>query len=189
MKKKVILVDMDDTLENFTEAWVDYANRRFGTSVAPEEITDWDPSVHFEGVSHDEMYDLILEDDFYYTLKPLEDAAHYLKKIMDAGHEVLIVTSTQHQVVPIKMEQVLFRFFPFLTWDQVIVTSRKQMLRGDILIDDAPHNHIGGDYEKILITAPHNRHFDAEAHGMIRVDNWEEIYREVMRIAEEMCPL
>ena len=185
MNKKVILVDMDDTLENFTEAWVDYANKRFGTTVTPEEVTNWDPSVHFEDVTHDEIYDLILEDDFYYTLKPLKDADVYLKKLIDDGHEVLIVTSTQHKVIPIKMDEVLFRFFPFLTWDQVIVTSRKQMVRGDILIDDAPHNHIGGDYAKILITAPHNRLFDAEANGMIRVENWAEIYDTVRRLAKE----
>ena len=51
------------------------------------------------------------------------------------------------------------------------------MIRGDVLIDDGIHNLEGGAYKKIMFTAPHNRNYDAEAHGMIRVDNWEEIVR------------
>jgi hypothetical protein len=43
------------------------------------------------------------------------------------------------------------------------------MIRGDVLIDDGIHNLEGGDYKKILFTAAHNRNYDAEANGMIRV--------------------
>ena len=73
------------------------------------------------------------------------------------------------------MGELLFRRFPFLSWNQLIITSRKQMIRGDVLIDDGVHNHLGGDYKKILVTAGHNRSYDAEANGMIRVRNWTEI--------------
>ena len=76
-----------------------------------------------------------------------------------------------------KMREVLFRYFPFLSWDQVIITSRKQMIRGDVLIDDGIHNLEGGEYKKILFTAPYNRHYDAEANGMARVDSWDQIIR------------
>ena len=75
------------------------------------------------------------------------------------------------------MTECLFRLFPFLSWDRVIVTRRKQLIRGDVLIDDGIHNLEGGDYTKILFTAPYNRDYDAEANGMIRVKNWDEIVR------------
>lgn len=94
---------------------------------------------------------------------------------MDAGHEVYIVTATPYISVPEKMDDLLFRWFPFITWEQVIITSRKQLIKGDVLIDDGIHNLEGGDYVKILMTAPHNRDYDAEANGMIRVNNWKEI--------------
>ena len=76
-----------------------------------------------------------------------------------------------------KMNGLLFRYFPFLTWDRVIVTGRKQMIRCDVLIDDGVHNLEGGDYKKILFTAPHNRQYDAEANGMVRADTWEDVIR------------
>ena len=81
-----------------------------------------------------------------------------------------------------KMNRLLFHYFPFLSWNQVIITGRKQMIRGDVLIDDGIHNLEGGNYRKILFTAPHNRFYDAEANGMIRVHTWE----EVVRIIDDM---
>ena len=49
------------------------------------------------------------------------------------------------------------------------------MRRLFIIIDDGIHNLEGGDYQKILFTAPYNRDYDAEANGMIRVHSWDEI--------------
>ena len=83
------------------------------------------------------------------------------------------------------MRDVLFRYFPFLSWSQVIITSRKQLIRGDVLIDDGIHNLEGGAYRKILVTAPYNRYYDAEANGMIRVHNWDEIVRIIDEMAKE----
>ena len=44
---------------------------------------------------------------------------------------------------------------------------------------DGVHNLEGGDYAKILVTAPHNIDYDAEANGMIRVKDWDEILSAV----------
>jgi hypothetical protein len=35
------------------------------------------------------------------------------------------------------------------------------------------------------MTAPHNRNYDAEANGMIRVHNWAEIEEVINRISAE----
>ena len=94
------------------------------------------------------------------------------------------MTATPHESVPEKMNDLLFRYFPFLTWNQVIITANKQMIRGDVLIDDGIHNLEGGDYVKILMTAPHNKSYDAEANGMIRVSNWAEIEKILSHLAE-----
>lgn len=82
------------------------------------------------------------------------------------------------------MDDLLFRRFPFISWDQVIITSRKQLIKGDVLIDDGIHNLEGGDYIKILMTAPHNRDYDAEANGMIRVYNWKQIEEVINQLSE-----
>ena len=53
-----------------------------------------------------------------------------------------------------------------------------------ILIDDGIHNLLGGEYKKILMSAPYNKTFDAEANGMIRVRNWAEIYDVISKMSK-----
>ena len=170
-----ILVDMDDTLEQLLEALVKRANERFHRHATVDDVTDWTIVCAFPGISKKEILDFMKEEDFWQDVKPVPGAVEALKHFMDEGHSVYIVTATEFEHIRTKMEEVLFRYFPFLSWDQVIVTSRKQMIRGDVLIDDGIHNLEGGEYRKILFTAPYNRDYDAEGNGMIRVHNWNEI--------------
>lgn len=180
-----ILVDMDDTIEQLLKAWIRGVNEKYHRSVSCEEITSWDVSAAYPGLTRQQVYDIPMQPGFWKTVDPMPGAAEVLQRFMAGGHNVFIVTATPHESVPEKMEDLLFRYFPFLTWDQVIVTSRKQMIRGDVLIDDGVHNLEGGDYIKILMTAPHNRSYDARAHGMIRVSTWEEIEDVIRRLEKQ----
>lgn len=181
-----ILVDMDDTIEQLLDAWVCGVNARYGYSTAYDDVHSWDVSQAFPGLTREQVYDIPMQPGFWKTVKPMPGAAEALTRFMEAGHEVFIVTATPFESVPEKMTDVLFRYFPFLTWDQVIVTTRKQMIRGDVMIDDGPHNLEGSACAKILMTAPHNRSYDAEAHGMIRVNNWQEAEAAVHRLAAQI---
>ena len=174
---KTILVDMDDTIENCTEAWVNFVNRRYGTDIRPESLRDWDVSKAFPTLTHEQVYAVTVEDEFWHTVKPIDGAAENMKKLIDDGNRIYIVTCAEYESLRVKMEDVLFKYFPFITWKDVIVASKKQMIKADYLVDDGIHNHIGGDYINLLYTAPHNCEYDAEANGMIRVSSWEEVYR------------
>ena len=177
-----ILVDMDDTIEQLLEAWVRRANEKFGRDVSLDEITGWNVAAPYSGLTREDIYGVTYEPGFWSGVKPMPGAAESLKHFMDEGHEVYIVTATEIEHVEEKMKGLLFRYFPFLSWNQVIITGRKQLIRGDVLIDDGIHNLEGGDYRKILFTAPHNRFYDAEANGMTRVNTWEEVVEIIDRM-------
>ena len=174
-----ILVDMDDTIEQLLAALVKKANERFNRSATIDEITDWSIVCAYPGLEKRQILELMYEPGFWDTVEPVPGAADALKYLMDKGHQVYVVTATEFENVPAKMERVLFRYFPFLSRDQVIITGNKQMIRGDVMIDDGIHNLEGGEYRKILFTAPYNKDYDAEANGMIRVHNWDEILRVI----------
>ena len=181
-----ILVDMDDTIEQLLKAWVSRANVRFGRSVTPDDIRDWNVAAAYPGLTKEQVYGITYEKGFWESVEPMPGAADALKHFMDAGHQVFIVTATEPEHVEEKMNGLLFRYFPFLSWRQVIITCRKQLIRGDVLIDDGIHNLEGGDYRKILFTAPHNRNYDAEGSGMVRVDTWEEAVRIIDELNEAL---
>ena len=180
-----ILVDMDDTIEQLLQAWVQGLNEKFDRHVDYEDIMSWDVDDAYPGLTHEQVLSVPMEPGFWKTVKPVPGAAEALQRLMDAGHEVYIVTATLLENIPEKMNDLLFKYFPFLSWNQVIITHEKQMIRGDVLIDDGVHNLEGGDYAKILMTAPHNRNYDAEANGMIRVQDWTEIEKVIADMEEE----
>ena len=175
---------MDDTIEDLLGAWVQWLNKEHGTTVQPSDITSWVITDFFPTLTQEQVFAPLIRKDFWQTVRPLEGAAEALQKLIADGHRVLIVTSSAYQTIPVKMNTVLFKEFPFLSWDDVIITQHKQLIQGDVLVDDAVHNLEGGEYAKILMTAPHNQVYDAEGNGMIRANNWQEAYSAIKEVAE-----
>lgn len=175
---------MDDTIEYLGKAWVDYLNNRHGTSVRHSDLRFWDVSIAFPELTNNQVYAPLYEDDFWKTVKPIPGAAEVLEKLMKDGHRVFIVTASSWQTLPSKIKNVLFRYFPFVTWDQVIVTNNKQIISGDVLVDDAPHNLVNGDYIRILMDAPHNWDFDESTIDAVRFKNWNDIYDHITLISK-----
>lgn len=176
-KKLTILIDMDDTIENLLECWVSELNRVYGTSVKYDEVFAWDMSEVFPTLTKTEIYAPLHNSNFWSKIHPLPGSVEYVKRLIDDGHNVYIVTTSHYTDIKNKIENVLAKHFPFISWKNVIITSRKQLINGDILIDDGVHNLEGGKYIKFLMDASHNRSYDAEKNGMLRVYDWKEIYK------------
>lgn len=181
----VILVDMDDVLECLVAGWVECLNEQYGTDVCPDAVNDWNIGKAFPSLTHEQVYAVECDECLWDHVKPMPGADEGLRTLLSDGHTVYIVTATKYQTLKSKMEKVLFHYFPYLTWDQVIITSHKELIKGDILIDDGPHNMSGGEHRKILFDACHNRSFDESTVGAVRVRNWAEACAEVRRIAAE----
>ncbi len=181
----IVLIDADGVLEDLSQKWVTYLNEKYGTSVRYEDLTEWDMTAAFPSLTRDQVYEIDRDEEFYSRLEPIPGAVEAVGRLLEDGHELYVVTTTPYQVVKPKMERAIFRFFPCFTWKNIIITANKHLIRGDVLIDDGVHNLVGGDYRKILVTAPYNRNFDAEANGMIRVGSWDEIYRAVSAMAAD----
>ena len=186
MTKKdfTICCDMDDTIECLIQAWVEWLNNKHNLSVQYEEVKDWNISLFFPSLSSSQVFEPLGLDDFWRTVKPMEDAQIYVKKLIDEGFDFYICTASHYNALKVKMEEVLFKYFPYLTWNNVIVCQNKQMVKCDILVDDGPHNIIG-EYIGLLKDAPYNHHFNEHDHiKVLRVHDWEEIYNIIHEIYE-----
>lgn len=186
MKQLTVLVDFDQTLNNLNEAWVAYLNERHGTTVKTDDIKCWDMTKAFPTLTPNEIFKPLLEEALWERVIPLPKAYDNICKLKYDGHKVYVVTTSNPVTVPIKLQKVLFKYFPFFTYNDVIITSHKQLIIGDVLVDDAPHN-LEGDttYAKILISAPHNRSFDERTIGATRAKDWDEIYELINNLAKE----
>jgi len=180
MEKLHIMVDCDEVLNNLLEHWVGYLNKRHGLNADFQQINRWDLSCVFPTLTKEEIESPLDEDEFCLSFKVRPYSAEYLKKMLDDGHEVSIVTAHNNRTVAAKFEWLTANF-PFLSRGDIIITTKKQKIRGDVLIDDAVHNLEGGDYFKILFDCPNNRSYNAEENGMVRVYNLKEAYEVIKR--------
>ncbi len=103
MKKLTILVDMDDTIEQLLQAWVRGANETYNRNVAYDDITSWDVSAAYPGLTWEQIYAIPMQPGFWKTVEPMEGAAEALQRMIAAGHEVFIVTATPYEVMFEKM--------------------------------------------------------------------------------------
>ena len=181
MRRLIILTDMDDVLNNLLEKWVELVNTMCGTATKPEEITSWDVSVGFPTLTREQVYSVLSKNFLWNCLSPTKDSVEVIKKLIGDGHRIVVVTASDYQVLPAKIAWLL-EAYPYLTWQDIIITQDKRLILGDVLIDDGIHNLEGGQYKKILFSRPHNLSYDAEKHGMTRVSSWNEIYDAINKI-------
>lgn len=184
MKPLTILVDMDGVLEDLVGTWVNVLNIIYGTNVRYEDIKEWDMRKAFPELGDKQILEPLNNKSFWKLIHPIPGAVEALQKFQSDGHKVVVVTASSYETIKDKMEDVLFKYFPFIKWSDVIITEHKQMIKGDVLIDDAVHNVVGGSYIGVLVNAPYNQDFDAEANNVFRVSNWEDIGRVVSTLAE-----
>lgn len=178
-ERKTILVDLDDTLTDLCLAWCDWLNKKYNTSVSPEDIADWDIAKFFSPLTKDEIFSPLLLEEFWETVKPKVEASKYLERLCEEGYDIYICTATDYRTIRVKYESIIQKYFPYISWEKIIVCNRKQMINADCLVDDGFHNLIGGTYKKILFSAPHNRIIDEHKFGMVRVDSWQSVYKTI----------
>lgn len=177
-----ILCDVDDVMWALLPAWLDLLNKRHGTSVSVEDVKEWDMTKAFPALTPDQIFGVLREKELWDSVKPIPGARETVARLNRDGHRVVFVTDTAPDTVKDKFN-AFFALFPEFTWKDVIITGQKQLIRGDILIDDGIHNLVGGQYLKILLDAPYNRNFDAYMNDAYRVYNWEDIYRVISKHA------
>jgi len=178
MKKLTILVDIDDVLNNLLDRWVALLNKKYNLNANAQDLKVWNVQGIYPTLTVEAVYRPMYENEIWAMLSPRPTSVEYIKKMIDDGHDVIIVTAAVYQTLPAKMDW-LFAAFPFLSWDNVIIARRKQLIKADVLIDDGIHNLEGGAFFKILMDSPNNRHYDAAANGMVRVHTIKEAYEAI----------
>lgn len=183
-KDIIIACDMDDTIERLKDAWITYLNNRYGYSVKYQDIVDWNITLAFPGLTDAQVFEPLDCEEFWKTVEPMKDAQKYIPKLIEEGFQIYIVTSASPRSVAPKLEHVLYKYFPYIDSHNVIIARKKQMIRCDILIDDAEHNVVG-PYIGLLKDTPHNQKFNTLEHqNTFRVHCWKHIYETIHKLVD-----
>lgn len=191
--KYVLVTDMDDVLNNLLDTWIEILNLRYDTHVVRRDIKNWDMSRAFPSLTHEQLYSVLKEDDFWEAVEPKYDAIYYLKKIKDLGVKVIVATAASYSTIKTKVENNLLPHFDYLTYEDIVMIHDKSLLKCTWIIDDYHENIKNSDGIRILFDAPYNRDDSIIQNSYTyydhRVWEWKEIYEIVKKKIkeEEIC--
>lgn len=167
---KQILVDMDGVLADIFSKF-----RAMQNSTPPAELKLKEASLKamIEANIYPHITDNVQLETLFRDAPRMAGSVGGLKYLNDK-YKVLIVSAATElpDIMKPKMEW-LAKYFPFISWKQVIFCGVKDSIKGDIMIDDEPQNLDVFDGRKILFTQFYN--VNVSKPGYTRVDNWAQI--------------
>lgn len=189
-RKLIIASDLDSIIIDLIRPWLGWYNEKHDDTVHIDHVTSY--KIENFTKKTDRVFDFFQDHDNYRNCPVLPGAAEGLAAFHAAGHDVVIATSTAGQTAAIKWELVK-KAAPWLNANNVMVGSRKELIRADVFIDDAPKNITR--YRKawpeahiLTIAYPYNRdqlhltNLHAEDHNNTH-KAWEQIVKYVDEIS------
>ena len=162
--RKIIKIDIDGVLRDMLSTMCKLYNESYGENIQPCDVVDYDVDKVFtkcnevSGISakrfffYEFSYDLCRLSDIIESAKEAMDILH------DLGYYIIIVScqkdynSRQYSLEWLEEHRIYY--------DSICFTDRKDLIYGDIIVDDNPDflNMCDEEEEKILIDAPYNRY-------------------------------
>ena len=178
-ERLTILIDWDDVINDLMPKALELLNSENGTSYTLESFPEYNFSNYLPEEDSAKLHALFLTERLWDSLRPTPDSQETLKRMMNDGNEVLLITATHWRNVAFKMIW-LAKYFPFIQWEQVIVTSKKNKVQGDWLIEDNPENLKKHPYGRVCIDKPWNRSLNDDVYDVIRVKNLSQAYDAIL---------
>ena len=176
MDKKIILIDMDGVVADFSAKLLKTAKERGYGEVDPSNVKSFKIHDEFPEKFHEGINNIISERGFYRDLKPIDGAIEGIQEMMEYSFfEVFFCTSpwnTSETCIRDK-QNWLSQYFGKKILKRLVVTNDKTLVRGDYLIDDKPTIKGVFDnptWEQILFSQPYNE----KVIGKRRMFGWKD---------------
>lgn len=140
MKKLILGFDLDSIIVDLIRPWLAWYNDKHEDTVTIDDVKSY--KIEKFTTKTDKVFDFFKEVENYRNCPILPGAAEGLKELDSAGHDIIIATATAGQTAHIKWHLVE-KAAPWLHENNVMVGSRKELLKFDVFTDDAPKNIVG----------------------------------------------
>ena len=144
-----------------------------------EDIKEWELEKAFPNLSESELLAPLIQAEFWQRVTVKPGAVDIIKKLIQDGHKIYVVTSSSYKTLQAKLDNCLFKYFPFLNEEDIIITYDKSLIGCDLLLDDAIHNLINFNGIKVLFDASYNKNSTVED---FRVNSWKDFYELVQEL-------
>lgn len=179
---KKVLIDVDEVICDTTFLY--YMNEFLNTNYKLDDFDTYYLDEIIPDNKKEAFYDFYISHDVYEKANLLEGAYEGLK-ILNDKFDVYLYSSCimfNREKESGKLFADKYNFIinklPFIKPENIVFTNTKNMMVGDIQIDDRMKNLLGPTTTKILFTAYHNKNISDEElkqKNIHRVNNWKEL--------------
>lgn len=168
--KKRLIVDIDGVLADIYGQFRKFELEDFGHNQDLSKITG---KLEEEAFVNGEIY--MATQGFFRHVAVIKGSVEAIEKL-NQTHDLFIVSAaTKFPNSMAEKQEWLLEHFPFITWEQIVFCGTKEIIKGDIMIDDHFKNLDKFYGQTILFSQPHNLNRIENGHS--RVTNWKEIIK------------
>lgn len=179
-EKLQLYIDMDGVLANIDKAVSTYVFNATGINYDWKTNSNWWWSSWLDRLEAEE---LLLQENFFYNLEPMEGAIETVNKLHKEGYEIYFLTTPQfNQHCTCEKAQWLQEHFEWFDENKhLVLTGNKKLLDGEnrLLLDDSSNNLKWDKGINVCFDHLYNRDFKG-----LRVKNFCDFYN-LIKIIEK----
>lgn len=179
---KLFVTDMDDVLVDLLKTWVTLLNIRYNKNVKIEDIKEWDMKKSYPDLTDKELYGILNEEELWKSVTPKKNSQQFLEKIKNSGYKVFVCTATHYKNISTKITECLLKYYPWITYKDIIMCHNKSMVMCDYIVDDYHENIKDSKAIRFLIDAPYNQDAVKGVHYDFRVPSMKEVYKIITKL-------
>ncbi len=148
---KRLLIDMDGVLSDIYGQFANYEYKDIGLIQSSKDLSG---KLENEAFKNHDKY--VNSKNFFYTASPIKDSIDVVEKLNSIYQIFIVSSATQFPLSLTEKMKWITKHFPFLNWKQIVLCGTKEIINGDIMIDDHFKNLDNFQGQTILFTQPHN---------------------------------
>lgn len=173
--RPTVLVDMDEVLADLIGSWIKVYNDLYDDNLTHKDVTQWDTTLIVKKECGTKIFDLLRTPGLFRYLEVRPYAQEFIQNLVDKGVRVLVVSDSPigdaHSDYTNNSERIsnpaddkrkwMAEHFPMIPTSQIIFTSQKWFVHGDVIVDDKPATF--EEFQKrgrhaVLVDQPFNQH-------------------------------
>jgi len=184
LKQLKILVDMDGVLADTHLELISRCNAEHEAQMEKKHLTHWDlTKVQKPGMQLSKYFKI---PGFFASLPVYEGAREGVSALASIKCLELFVASASSSVGYAEKHEWLKQHFPEIPETNIVFAVRKDLLAGDVLIDDGAHNiNLTICPNAIVFDQPWNQEEIKPRTGLFRAYSWPDVVSIIYRLLKE----
>jgi len=142
---------MDGVLSDIYAQYIKYEQEDLGITQSIDKLAGKPENHAFVNI-----YQYIYSSGFFYSAEQIAGSIEAVQKLNNSYQVFIVSSATQFPLSLIEKINWLAKYFPFISWQQIVLCGSKEIVHGDIMIDDHLKNRDHFVGKTILFTQPHN---------------------------------